>query len=73
MELFSVTQFFVDGSYETVVTSVPAAQAVTTVRGLITSLGCKLGTTQRVIITDEWDCTNFEWQYGKGVTFPVGE
>ena len=31
--------------------------------------GTQIGTTQRVIITDGDDCTNFEWQFGKGITF----
>ncbi len=29
-----------------------------------------LGVVRRVIITDGGDCTNFEWKYGEGVTYP---
>ena len=28
------------------------------------------GQIVRVIITDGGDCTNFEWKYGEGITFP---
>ena len=37
---------------------------------LIRSVGAKLGTTRRVIITDGGDYTNAEWEFGKGITFP---
>jgi hypothetical protein len=34
------------------------------------SAGAQLGTTRRVIVTDEGDSINFEWEYGRGITFP---
>lgn len=72
-ELFSVHQYFVDGSYEKVSEFVPVEQALEVTRGLINSIGARLGTTQRVIITDSLDCIGLEWIYGKGITFPIPE
>ncbi len=66
---FSVCQFFEDGSYEFVRRFVDAETAVKAAHHYCHSVGAKIGTTRRVIITDGDDCTNFEWQYGKGVTF----
>lgn len=66
---FSVYQFFPDDSYEEVLRFVDAETAVKTAKQLTESIGGRIGTTQRVIITDGGDCTCFEWQFGKGVTF----
>jgi hypothetical protein len=38
-----------------------------------TSVGAKMGTTNRVIITDSGDCTNAEWVFGEGLVFPSEE
>jgi len=70
---FSVCQFFEDGSYEYVRRFVSAEEAMKAVQHYITSVGARLGTTVRVIITDGGDCTNFEWKFGEGVTFPTKE
>lgn len=67
---FSVYQFFPDGSYECVRSFVSAEEAMRAFKHYISSVGARLGTTQRVIITDGGDCTNFEWKYGEGITFP---
>ena len=69
-ELFSVYQEFVDGSHECVRRLVPAQEAVEAAHHYSHSVGAKLGTTRRVIITDILDYTNFEWKFGEGVTFP---
>jgi hypothetical protein len=66
---YSVCQFFEDDSYEYVRRHVTAEEAVKAARHYTTSVGARIGTTKRVIITDSGDCINFEWQYGKGVTF----
>lgn len=71
MDLFSVYQYFVDGSYEKVVEFVPATQATDVFMGLTTSLGGQMGTTQRVIIVDTLDCINAEWIFGKGLVYPT--
>lgn len=70
---FSVCQFFPDESYEYVRRFVSAKEAVEAFGHYITSVGAKLGTTVRVIITDGGDCINMEWQFGKGITFPPKE
>lgn len=67
---YSVCQFFPDGSYEYYVRNVDAETAVKKARALTLSVGGRIGTTRRVIITDDGDCINFEWQFGEGVTFP---
>lgn len=67
---FSVCQFFKDGSYEYVRRFVTAEEAVLAARHYTRSIGAQIGTTERVIITDGGDCTNFEWRFGEGVTYP---
>lgn len=66
---FSVFQEFEDGMQECVRTNVDAESAVKAAHHYCNSVGAQIGTTRRVFITDASDCTNFEWQYGKGVTF----
>jgi hypothetical protein len=68
-ELFSVSQFFADDSYEYVRRNVGAEEAVRVAHRYCNSVAADCGITRRVIITDSGDCTNFEWQYGKGITF----
>ncbi len=70
---FSVCQFFRDGNYEYVRRWVGAEEAVMASKHYATSVGAKLGTTVRVVITDGGDCTNLMWEFGKGVTFPKKE
>lgn len=69
-ELFSVVQFFSDDTHEYVRRGVEAKEAIETAHHYCASIGAKLGTTTLVIITDGGDDTVFEWQFGKGVTFP---
>ena len=69
-ELFSVFQFFADDSCERVRENVGPREAVEAARHYSSSVGAQIGTTVRVIITDLADNTVFEWQHGKGVTFP---
>lgn len=69
-ELFNVIQFFEDDTYEYVRRASPPEEAVTAAKHYVTSLGARIGTTKRVIITDMMDCTCFEWCFGVGITFP---
>lgn len=69
-ERFNVCQFFKDDTYEYVRRDVPAREAVEAAKHYCTSLGARMGTTRRVIITDEDDNTNFEWKFGEGITYP---
>lgn len=68
--LHNVVQFFKDDTYEYVVRNVPAAEAAAVVRRCITSVAGRTGLVKRVIITDLLDCTNLEWEFGKGIVFP---
>jgi hypothetical protein len=72
-DTFSVCQFFEDDSYEWVRRNVDAVEAVKAFRHYTNNVACRLGITKRVIITDDGDCIAYEWQYGKGVTFPKEE
>jgi hypothetical protein len=67
---FSVVQFFPDGSYEYTRRFVSVEEAGKAFTHYTTSVGARMGTTVRVIITDGGDCTAAEWIYGKGITFP---
>lgn len=67
---YHVYQFFEDGQYERVREFVDAEEAVKSAIHYSTSVGARLGTTVRVIITDNGDMTVWEWQRGEGVTFP---
>lgn len=70
---FSVYQFFPDETYEKVRSNVDATTALEAARHYIHSVGAKIGTTVRVIITDGGDSCCFEWVKGKGVVFPKEE
>lgn len=71
---FRVVQFFDNGEFEVVREGVSDEEAVSAAHHYSHSVGAKLGMTQRVIIEsydpieNETFC-NFEWEYGKGVTF----
>lgn len=66
---YSVYAFFPDESSMADLERVDAQTAVLAAKRLTESLGARMGTTRRVIITDGGDNTCFQWEYGKGVTF----
>lgn len=70
---FSVWQLFENGTYECVCRRVDAETAVKKAKFYTSNVAARHGFTRRVIITDGGDCVNFEWQFGKGVTFPTRE
>jgi hypothetical protein len=72
-ELFSVVQFFADDSYEYYKEHVGAEEAVKAAHFLSHNVAAQIGTTKRVIITDDGDSTVFEWRHGEGVVFPTPE
>jgi hypothetical protein len=72
-ELFSVCQFFPDGSYEYVRRYVSVGDAVKAFKHYTSSVGARMGVTHRVIIIDAMDCVNMEWEFGKGIVFPAKE
>jgi hypothetical protein len=67
---FNVAQFFPDGKYEYVRRRVGAEEAWQGFQHYSTSVAARTGMVTRVIITDGGDCTNAEWEYGKGITYP---
>lgn len=67
---FSVCQFFEDDTFEYVRRFVDAEEAVDAAKHYTSNVAAKLGIVRRVIITDGGDCTNFEWKFGVGVTYP---
>lgn len=67
---FCVYQFFPDETWERVHEFVDAQTAVEGAKRLTESVGGRIGTTRRVIITDGEDFTCFEWKFGEGVIFP---
>ena len=69
---FSVCQFFSSGTHEYVRRFVSAEEAGEAFKHYCTSVAARMGMIARVIITDGGDCINAEWQYGKGLTYPVG-
>lgn len=70
---FSVYQFFPDGRSERVRAFVSAEEAVEAFVHYTSSVGARLGTTVRVIITDGGDFTTAEWEFGKGVVYPPND
>lgn len=70
---FSVYQWFVDENREEVLRFVPLEQALRTAINLTRSVGGRMGTTIRVVVTDSDDCINWEWKFGEGVVFPTPE
>jgi hypothetical protein len=69
---FCVYQFFPNETWERVAEFVEIEVAMDTARRLTLSVGGRMGTTRRVIITDNGDDTVFEWKFGEGVTYPPG-
>lgn len=67
---FSVCQFFADDSYEYLGRYLSDENAVRMAVQAARSVGAKLGTTKRVIITDGGDCINWEWKHGEGIVYP---
>lgn len=70
--LFSVHQFFPDGANECIAENVNAQEAADKAIDYANRPAAVIGVIQRIIITDPEDLIVFEWQHGKGVTFPPG-
>jgi hypothetical protein len=68
---FSVYCYFPDGTWEDQVRFVTVEEAMRVAERLTRNVGARLGTTRRVIITDGGDDTVWEWQHGKGITWPL--
>lgn len=69
-EKFNVVQFFSDLSNEEF-KGLSAKEATAKAIALATSVGAKIGTTIAVAIVDSGDCTNWHWEHGVGLIFPL--
>jgi hypothetical protein len=72
-ESFNVCQFFPDGGYEYAGRRMPAKESIELMKRLTESVGGRIGTTVRVIVTDGGDSIVAEWKFGEGVTYPTPE
>ena len=70
-ELFSLYQFFPDGSYERLLHHVDIELALNTAASYASRPAAMIGIIQRLIITDAGDSIVFEWRYKYGVVFPI--
>jgi hypothetical protein len=46
-------------------------EAVETAKSLTTRPAALIGIIRKVAITDGGDFTNFQWEFGKGITYPT--
>ncbi len=67
---YSVCQFFENDTHEYVLRFVDAETAVVRAAALAKSVGGRIGTTKRIIITDAGDSIVFEWIHGQGIVYP---
>ena len=68
---FSVWIFFPDdGGHVAEAQWIGPEAAMTLAIGITRRPAAKVGLIERVIVTDGGDYTCWEWQFGKGVTFP---
>jgi hypothetical protein len=70
---WSVWIFFPDGGHVAEAQWIGPEAAVKLAYELTRRPAARVGIIERVIITDGGDFTCFEWQFGKGVTFPIQE
>ena len=70
-ERFNVVQYFADGSYEYVRKNILIEEAKDVLGSCIKSVGARMGTTVKILMTDMMDFTLFHWEHGKGIIFPI--
>jgi hypothetical protein len=69
-EEYSVALYFPSGDYIYERRGLSDEAAVNLAKECSERPAAKIGLIERIIITDDGDDTVFEWQYGRGVTFP---
>ncbi len=67
---FSVFQWFSNDTREDVLAFVDVETATRTAMSLASSVGARLGATQRIIITDGGDYCCWEWKHEDGIVYP---
>jgi hypothetical protein len=70
---FSVVEFYSDGYHAYVERRLDAKNAVNLAKRCTDAAMVASGFVVKVIITDGGDNTVFQWEHGKGVTFPPPE
>lgn len=70
---FSVIQYLVEDVQEKVREFVDAEEAIDAFRHYTNNVASRMGITKRVILIDGEDCVNMEWEFGKGIVFPLPE
>ena len=70
---FSVVEFYSDGYHAYVERRLDAKNAVNLAKRCTDAAMVASGFVVKVIITDGGDNTVFQWELGKGVTFPPPE
>jgi hypothetical protein len=70
---FSVVEFYSDGYHAYVERRLDAKNAVSLAKRCTDAATVASGFVVKVIITDGGDNTVFQWEHGKGVTFPPPE
>ena len=70
---FSVVEFYSDGYHAYVERRLDAKNAVNLAKRCTDAAMVASGFVVKVIITDGGDNTVFQWEHGKGVTFPPAE
>jgi hypothetical protein len=69
-ELFDVWLFYSSGYHDKAEEELPADAAVAAAKRFSESVGAKTGLLEEIRITDSGDYCVFQWQHGKGITFP---
>lgn len=69
-ETFNVVQFFEGELSDYICRSVTAQEAMMTLGDYSRRPAAKIGIIRRLIVTDSGDCTNAEWRFGEGFTYP---
>lgn len=70
MGIYSVTQFFTNGDYETPRHHVSLEEAVKAFKHYTSSVAVRIGVVERVIITDGGDSIIAEWVKDRGLVWP---
>lgn len=68
---FKVVVWWNDGMYDIADRDLLPRDAVELVKLIVDRIKGRGRIVQRITIVDDGDFTNFEWTYGKGVTFPL--
>jgi len=69
-ETFNVVQFFEGNLSDYICRGVSPEDAMRTLGDYSRRPAAKIGIIKRLIVTDGGDCTNAEWRFGEGFTFP---